>query len=383
MNKILVAGTGITKFGELWSKSLRQLALEASLLALKDAGLSPDDIDGVYVANMIAPTTSGQSHLGPLVTGELGINVQAVHIEAACASGGTAIQLAAESIKSGQNKTVLVVGVEKMTDLSTPDITAALMQASDDEVESFYGANFAGLYALMATVYMDKYGLTQKDLATIAVKNHHNARLNPNAHFHNSITVDDVLNSAPVASPLKLFDCSPISDGAAAVILTSETNVVKNKVKVSVLASSSATDSLSLCNRQDLTSLKSARLAAKNAYQQANIKPKDINVAEVHDCFTIAEVFAMEDLGFYEKGMAFKGIRNAETTLSGKLPINTSGGLKGCGHPVGATGIKQVIEIVHQLEGTAGDRQIPNVRYGLTHNVGGSGSTCVVSIFGI
>lgn len=381
MTKVYVAGIGMTKFGELWTKSLRDIAMEASLSAINDAGLVTQDIDAVYVANMIASKSAGQSHLGALITSALGLNVPAVRIEGACASGGLAIIAASESIKSGKYKRVLVVGAEKMTDMSPPGLTSALMEAADEEWEGFYGATFAGLYALIARAYMKEFGLTQKDMALVAVKNHSNSSLNPNAHFRQKVTVSEVLKSSPVATPLKILDCAPISDGAAAVVMTNESMVNRSKEMVRLIGSGCATDGLSLASRDSLTTFKSARLASNNAYSEAGLKPNDINFAEVHDCFTIAEIIALEDLGFYEKGKAILGIRKGETQLKGKLPINTSGGLKGCGHPVGATGVKQVVEVVTQLRGEAGKRQVKNALIGLTHNIGGSGATCCVNIF--
>lgn len=381
MTKVYISGIGMTKFGEIWTKSLRDLATEASLSAINNAGLITQDIDAVYVANMIASKTAGQSHLGALITSALGINVPAMRIEGACASGGLAIIAASDSIKSGKYKRVLVVGAEKMTDISSSGLTSALMEAADEEWEGFYGATFAGLYALIARAYMKEFGLTEKDMALVAVKNHRNSSLNPNAHFRQEISLNDVMKSAPVATPLKMLDCAPISDGSAAVVMTDESAVNKSKGMVELIGSGCATDGLSLASRDSLTTFKSAKIASINAYSEAGITPRDIDFAEVHDCFTIAEIIAMEDLGFYGKGNAVSGIRKGETNLKGKLPINTSGGLKGCGHPVGATGVKQVVEVVTQLRSEAGKRQVKNAKIGLTHNIGGSGATCCVNIF--
>lgn len=376
---ISVIGSAVTKFGELWNKSLRDLAREASLMALQDANIAPTDLDAIFFANMMASNTSAQAHLGSLLASELGINVDSTRVEAACASGGLAIYRAAESILSGHYKKVLVVGAEKMTDLVADTTTTALMEAGDEEWESSFGATFAGLYALIARLYMHKYGATDRDLALVAVKNHYHASLNPNAHFRNIISVDDVIQSSLVASPLKHLDCSPVSDGAAAVVLANSA-YIKNKHQVYLIGSGSATDTLSLAQRPSFTSISSAKFAAKQAFSQAKLTPHDIGIAEVHDCFTIAEILAMEDLGFYPEGQSVKALRKKETSFGGKLPINLSGGLKGCGHPVGATGVKQVVEIVKQLSGQADERQANNANIGLTHNIGGSGATAVVHI---
>jgi acetyl-CoA C-acetyltransferase len=380
MTKISVIGSAVTQFGELWDLSLRDLMRKAALSALMDANLEVSDIDAIFVANMMASNTSGQAHLGSLITSELGVDVDATRIEGACASGGLAVMRGAESILSGRYKKVLVIGAEKMTDLPNEDVTTALMEAGDEEWEASQGATFAGLYALIAKAHMEKYKTTEKHLAMVAVKNHYHASLNPNAHFRSQISVEDVLKSAPIATPLKLLDCSPVSDGAAAIVLA-DSKYIKSAKQVFLVGSGVATDTLSLANRGSFTEFASVQKAAKIAYSEAGLKPGDIDFAEVHDCFTITEILAMEDLGFYAKGQAIKALERGETTLGGKLPINLSGGLKGCGHPVGATGVKQVVEVVKQLLRENGDRQIKDANVGLTHNVGGSGATAVIHIF--
>ncbi len=379
--RVSVIGSAVTPFGELWDMSLRDLARSAAIAALADAGLAISDIDAIFIANMMASKTAGQAHLGSLIATELGVDIDATRIEGACASGGLAVLRGAESILSGRHKKVIVIGVEKMTDLPIEEVNSALMEAGDEEWEGSQGVTFAGLYALIARAHMQRYKTTEKHLAMVAVKNHYHASLNSNAHFKNQITVNDVLKSSPVASPLKLLDCSPISDGAAAVILA-DSSFIKSKKKIFLLGSGVATDTLSLAGRSSYTEFPSVHKAAKYAYKEANVSPKDIDLAEVHDCFTITEILAMEDLGFYDKGKAIKALVKKETTLGGKLPINLSGGLKGCGHPVGATGVKQVVEVVKQLSGENGSRQVKNARIGLTHNVGGSGATGVIHIFG-
>lgn len=376
--KISIIGTGLTHFGELWDQSLFDLAQEAIKAALENSKIDPEKIDAVFVANMLSGNLIGQNHLGPVVTSMLGQNIPAFTTEAACASGGTATHLAIQSLLAGTYKNVLVLGVEKMTDDTIADVTTGLMGAASEE-ERLAGLTFPGLYAMLANAHMQKFKTTSKQLALVAVKNHFNGSLNPNAQFQNKITVEKVLASTMVADPLTLFDCSPITDGAAAIILSSE----DSQNSPAITGSAVATDHISISNRHNMTELLATKLAAQKAYLQAGISAKDINVAEVHDCFTIAEILAYEDLGFCQKGQGGKLISSGATELTGKIPVNTSGGLKACGHPVGATGIKQIIEITNQLKGLAQKRQIKNAKIGLTHNVGGSGATAAVHILQI
>lgn len=377
---IYVTGAATTKFGELWGVSPRSLAREAVLSALKDAGMTVRNVQALFVGNMLSGMLGGQEHLGAFFAEELGLSVPAFKIEGACASGGLALHTAINSILSGEYDTVAVLGVEKMTDHKPEDVATALMGAGSEE-ERMAGATFPGLYACLARVHMNEFSTIAEDLAAVAVKNHFHASLNPNAQFHNTLTIEQVMKSSRIADPLKLLDCSPISDGAAAVIITNK----KSVHSVAIAASVVATDTLGLAQRGSLIELKATQEAAVRAYKKAAITPTDVDVAEVHDCFTIAEILAMEDLGFYKKGKAAAAIVRGETRLgtSKHLVVNPSGGLKGCGHPVGATGIKQVVEIVEQLRGRAGDRQVAGARVGLAHNVGGSGATAVVHILKI
>ena len=385
---INVSGIGITKFGELWGVSPRSLARQAVEAALEDAGLSVSDIDVLIVANMLSGILGNQEHLGVLFSEELGFfHTPSFKVEGACASGGLAVHTAVNSLLGGKYKRVMVLGVEKMTDHKPEFVSSALMGAGTNE-ERLAGMTFPGVYALLAQAHMKTYGTTEEQMASVAVKNHYHASLNPNAQFHSLLTVEKVIKSACVADPLKLLDCSPISDGAAAVILqkTESTRLPagqgKQKTEVNIIASQVATDTLGVAQRKSLTTLKATEIAAKKAYKEAGVSPKDIDIAEVHDCFTIAEILAMEDLGFCEKGKAAAFISSGKTTLgvAKNFVVNTSGGLKGCGHPVGTTGVKQIVEIVEQLRGSAGKRQVVDARIGLTQNVGGSGATCVVHI---
>ena len=301
--------------------------------------------------------------------------------EVACASSAAALRLGIFAILSGFYDVVLVGGLEKMTKRSTPENTEFLGMAADFPFEQWTGVTFPGLYALMATAHMHKYGTTEEQMGLVAVKNHHNGALNPKAHFQKEVTLDAVLSSRMIAYPLKLYDCSPISDGASCAILTRPELARKyTDSPVYIIGSGQGSDSLALFQRDNLTSLRAARIAAKEAYEMAGVKPRDVDVAEVHDCFTIAEIIAYEDLGFCSPGKGGKFIEDGIPMLDGELPINTSGGLKSKGHPVGATGVAQIYEIYLQLTGQAGKRQVEGCKIGLTHNVGGSGATCFVHI---
>jgi acetyl-CoA C-acetyltransferase len=376
---INVLGIATTQFGELWNMSPRSLGNFVMKQVLEDADLKPKNIDALFVGNMLADIFGNQANLGSFFSEELGVSVPAFHIEGACASGGLALHCAINAVASGQYKTVMVLGIEKMTDNHQEETIAGLMAAGSEE-ERQAGATFSGIYALIARAYMDQYIMTEEQLASVSVKNHYHGSLNPKAQFKKIITIADVMKSTKIADPLKLLDCSPVSDGASAVIITSE-DAKKTKKAVSIIASEIGTDTLSLADRESLTSLAGVVTASKKAYKKAGIKASDISVAEVHDCFSIAEVIAVEDLGFSERGKGAQDISMGNMTLGkGKIITNPSGGLKACGHPVGATGIKQIVEIVEQLRGTAGKRQVANARFGLTHNVGGSGAVAAVHI---
>ncbi len=384
MRDVAVIGTGVTKFGELWDKSFRQLITESGAKAILEAGVSGTEIDALYVGSMGSGRFIGQEHVGALVadcSGFSHLHIPSTRIESACASGGLAVRQGYFSVASGINDIVVVGGIEKMTDVVGNEATNTLATVADQEWEAFFGAIFPGLYAMIATKHMNDYGTTREQLAQVAVKNHANGALNPNAQFKREISIDAVINAPPVAYPLGMLDCSPVSDGAATVVLCAAEKAKKyidNPVKI--IASGQASDTLALHGRREICTFDSTVYAAKMAYKQANLKPKDIDVAEVHDCFTIAEILAVEDLGFVKKGEGGKAIENKITTLDGEIPVNTSGGLKAKGHPIGATGVAQIAEIVKQLQGTADRRQIKDARIGLTHNIGGTGASCVIHI---
>jgi acetyl-CoA C-acetyltransferase len=304
-----------------------------------------------------------------------------VRTEGACASSGVALRLGIMSIVSGMYNVVIVGGVEKMTHRSTTEATEALAMASDFPFEQWNGMTFPGLYALMATAHMHKCGTTEQQMALVAFKNHKNGALNPKAQMQKEITLEQALTSRLIAWPLKLYDCSLITDGGSCVILTSPGLARKfTDTPVHIVGSGQASDTIGLCARENLTSLRAARLAAKEAYEMADVKPEEVDVAEVHDCFTIAEILAYEDLGFCKLGDGGKLAEAGMTSLGGRLPVNTSGGLKSKGHPVGATGTAQVCELFLQLTGQAGKRQVKDANIGLAHNVGGSGATATVHI---
>jgi len=385
MREVAVIGIGVTKFGELWDKSYRELAIEAGLLAMKDAKISSEDIDAMYLGNMSAGRLVEQEHVGALAADYAGLvtrNVPSTRIEAADASGGLAFRHGYLAVASGMHDIVVVGGAEKMTDANDMQVVETLASSSDVEWEAFFGGTLPALFAMMARRHMHEYGTTKAQLASVAVKNHKHGMKNPNAQFRNEIKVDAVVKATMVADPLGLFDCSPLSDGAAAVILCPLDKAKKYTDKpVKVIGSGQASDMLALHDRKSLTSISSTVAAAKRAFEQAKKKPSDIDVAELHDSYTIAEIISIEDLGFSKPGEAAKGVENGEFSLGGRLPINTSGGLKARGHPLGATGVAQVVEIVHQLRGTAGERQVKDAKVGLTHNLGGTGGTAVVHIF--
>jgi acetyl-CoA C-acetyltransferase len=381
MREVAVIGVGMTKWGELWEKSLRTIFVETALLALDDSGI--DKIDSMYVGAMSSGVFVGQEHLASLLADYLGQTpLPAARVESACASGGLALRMGFIEVASGMSDVVLVGGVEKMTDLNGHEATYALGTAADQEYEGYHGITFPGLYALIARAHMEKYGTTREQLAMVAVKNHSNGSKNPLAQFPFEITVDSVLNSVMVADPLRILDCSPITDGAAAVILCPVEMAKKMKKPiVKIIGSGHATDTIALSSRKDITWLEATYQAAKKAYSMANKEPKDINLMEVHDCFTIAEICVTEALGVVEKGKGGEAVELGKTSLEGKIPVNTSGGLKAKGHPVGATGVAQVVEIVKQLRGEAGKRQVKGARIGLTQNMGGSGGSTLVHIF--
>ena len=382
MRRVAIIGAGMTEFGEHWEKGFRDLTAEAGVRAIEDAHLEGTKIDALYGGTMAAGRLIGQEHITALIADYMGLNpIPATRVEAACASGGVALRQGYISVASGVHDIVVVGGAEKMTDVPVNDAATALGGAGDQEWELFNGATFPALYALMARRHMFEYGTKEEEFAQVAVKNHLNASKNKYAHFQTPVSLETVMNSKVIADPLKLFDCSPISDGAAAIVLAPlEMAKQFTEMPVEILASTQASDTLALSSRKSLTELRATKVAAKKAFETARLTPKDIDLCEVHDCFTIAEIMAIEDIGFFPKGKGGKATADGETALNATVSINTSGGLKGCGHPVGATGVKQAVEVTWQLRGEAGERQVKDAEIGMTHNVGGSGATCVTHI---
>lgn len=375
---IFVVGTGHTKFGVLDS-DIGELMLDVCNQVLASCNTTIDAVDAIYIANF-SSSFSGQCHLPAVLASKLGISNEITRVESACAAGSLAFKQGVISILSGLYKTVLIVGVEKMSNIETSK-TVEVLSTAASKSEIKHGMTFPALYALMAQSHFKNYGTTEEHLAKISVKNHQNALLNPLAHFRKNITVEDVLNSRVIASPLKLLDCSPVSDGAAAVLLCEKdlTSKFTNKpIKLEGMAH--LTESIEIIDRPDLSTIPSVLGAAKKAFDMANLTPQDIDLAEVHDCFTIAELIQMEDLGFCKKGEGKLLIEQGETQIGKRIPINPSGGLKAKGHPIGATGVSQIIEVTKQLKNESGKRQIKDAKFGLCCNLGGSGSTAIVNI---
>jgi len=371
----------MTKWGELWDKSLRTIFVEPALMALEDAGL--DRLDSMIVGCMSSGLFVGQEHLASLLSDYLGKNpVPAARVESACASGGLALRQGFIEVASGMSDIVLVGGVEKMTDVNGGEATFALGTAADQEYEGYHGLTFPGLYALMAVHHMHAHGTTREQLARVAVKNHENGSRNPLAQFPFKVSIETVLDSVLVADPLRILDCSPITDGAAAVILCPVEMAKKlKKPVVRITGSGHATDTIALSARQDLSWIESTHLAAKKALAMAKRKVEDMQLFEVHDCFTIAEIMVTEALGIVKRGQGGPAVADGLTALTGKFPVNPSGGLKAKGHPVGATGVAQAVEVVKQLRGDAGARQVKGATRGLTQNMGGTGGSTVVHVF--
>jgi acetyl-CoA C-acetyltransferase len=385
MTGVHVVGVGSTPFGERWETSFRELITEAGLDAVQDAGIEGPDIDSMFVGSMSAGRFVGQEHVGALVADEAGLATQHIpstRIEAADASGGAALRQGVQAVASGASDLVVVGGVEKMTDAPETEQSNTFAAASDQEWEAFFGATVPSLYALMARRHMEEFGTTEEQLAEVSAKNHGHGAKNPEAAYPFPIDASSVLESTPVAEPLNLFDCAAPVDGAAALVLASEETARElGAPPVEVAASAQASDSLALHSRDSLTEIASTREAARRAYERAGTQADDVDVAEVHDSFTIGEVLAIEDLGLFEKGRGQYGAEKGSTSLGGRIPVNTSGGLKARGHAVGATGVAQAAEIVTQLRGEADERQVDDAEVGLTQNVGGTGATAAVHLF--
>jgi acetyl-CoA C-acetyltransferase len=379
-----IVSAGLSKFGKLEELYAREIFAEAAKEAFERCpNLDPKkDVEALYVGHM-GESYEHQGHTGATMADWTGIlHVPATRMEAACASSGAALRVAVQAILSGLADVVMVGGVEKMTHRSTAEVTEYLAMASDFPFEQYNGITFPGLYALMATAHMHDYGTTEQDLAMVSVKNHYHGSMNPKAHIQKEITLATALSSRIVAWPLKLYDCSLITDGASCLILTKPELARRyTDMPVHIIGSGQASDTIGLYERNSFTSLVAAKKAAREAFRIAEIHPEDVDVAEVHDCFTIAELIAYEDLSLCKPGESSRLIELGETRLGGRIPINTSGGLKAKGHPVGATGTAQAYEIYLQLTEGAGRRHVKGAKIGLTHNVGGSGATATVHLY--
>lgn len=378
MRDVAIIGVGMTTFGELWNQGIRDIFAEAALKAMKNAGV--EKLDSMYVGAMSSGLYNHQEHIASVMADYIGQRgVASTRVESACASGGLSVKSAFLDVASGMSDIVLAGGVEKMWDAD--DGSFILGTASDQEWEAFHGVTFPGLYAMMARAYMDRYGLTREELAHVPVKAHKHAVNNPNAQYPVEITLDTVLKSAMVADPLRLMDCSPITDGAACIILCPLDRAKEFTDKpIKIKGVGAATGPIALHDHKDVTHLDAVRLAGERAFKMAGASKDDISFVEVHDCFSIAEILTVEELGFFGRGTAGKAIVEGRGTFGDKIVINPSGGLKAKGHPVGATGVAQIIECVEQLRGEAGKRQIENINLGMAQNMGGSGGSSIVHI---
>ena len=378
MRKVAILGIGQTKIGEHWEKSLREIGGDAAFAAMKDAGI--EKVDSLFVGNMLSPLVSGQNQLGAFFADWIGLwKQEAVKIEAACGSGAAAFRAGLMAVASGEIDSALVVGVEKMTDKAGRDVTAALATAADADYEVEQGVSFVGINALVMRRYMHEFGWKHEDFASFSINSHANAMHNPYARLHEKITVEKFERSSMVSTPINLLDASPIGDGAAAIIIVPAEKVASQS-RILVAASAAATDTIAVHSRKDPMFLNAAYLSSKRAYEMAGITPADIDVFELHDAFSIMAALSLEASGFAEKGQGVKLALENEIGIQGRVPICTRGGLKARGHPVGATGVYQLVEIVQQLRGECGKTQVEDARIGMAQNIGGSGASIVTHI---
>jgi acetyl-CoA C-acetyltransferase len=378
MRKVAILGIGQTKIGEQWEKSLREIGGEAAFAALQDAGV--EKVDSLFVGNMLSPLISGQNQLGAFFADWIGLwKQEAVKVEAACGSGAAAFRAGLMAVASGDVESALVVGVEKMTDKAGRDVTAALATAADADYEVEQGISFVGINALVMRRYMHEFGWKHEDFAPFSINSHANAMHNPYARLHEKITVEKFEKSSMVATPINLLDASPIGDGAAAMVIVPAEKVMRQP-RITVAGSGSATDTIAVHSRKDPMFLQAAYLSAKRAYEMAGVSPADIDVFELHDAFSIMAALSLEASGFAEKGQGVKLALDNEISIEGRIPVCTRGGLKARGHPVGATGMYQLVEVVQQLRGECGKTQVEGARVGMAQNIGGSGASILTHI---
>lgn len=377
MRQVAILGIGQTKIDEHWDRSIRDLAVEAIHAALQDAGR--ETAEGLFLGNMMSGILDRQNNLAPLVLDFAGLRGESLKIDAACGSGGAALRAGIMAVASGEMESALVVGVEKMTDRHPHEVTAALATAADADYEVEMGVSFVGLNALIMRRYMYEYGWKHADFAPFAINAHANALHNPYARLHQKITLEDFEKSAMIATPINLLDASPIGDGAAALYLV-PAETLRGGPRILIAGSAAATDTLAIHDRSEALFLSAAYRSAREAYQQAGVGPQDIDVFELHDAFTIMSVLSLEACGFAERGQGVRLGLQGEILPTGRIPITTRGGLKARGHPVGATGVYQVVEVVQQLRGECGPTQVPEARIGMAQNIGGSGATILTHI---
>ncbi|TMT86535.1 3-ketoacyl-CoA thiolase [Haloterrigena sp. H1] len=384
MSQVRLAGTGMTSFGSHPDRTGRDMFAEAGLAALEDAGVPAADVDELFYGNFVGSLSEEQGHQGPLMAEAIGTTAPSRRIESACASSGVAVRDAVRAIRSGEADVVVAGGMERMTNMGTAGATKGLAGAADDLYEVRSGVTFPGAYALMARAYFDEYGGTHEDLAHIAVKNHDNALVNDHAHLQQEITVEEALGAPEIASPFTLYDSCPISDGASALVLASPEYAAEHDLEASIAITGAGHggDTMALHDRQSLSRTPATREAAEEAYDDADIEPSDVSLVEVHDCFTIAEVLALEALGLYSYGEAIGAARRGETRRDGELPVNLSGGLKAKGHPVGATGAAQVAAVATLLDGThpRADAVSDDATIGVAQNAGGTVASATVHV---
>ncbi|MDP2778523.1 MAG: thiolase domain-containing protein [Anaerolineales bacterium] len=378
MRRVAILGIGQTKVDEQWDKSLREIGGEAAFDAMQDAGM--EKVDALYVGNMLSSMVSGQNQLGVFFSDWIGLwKQEAVKIEAACASGAAAFRAALMAVASGETDSALVVGVEKMSDKPGSEVTAALATAADADYEGEQGISFVGLNALVMRRYMHEFGWKHKDFAPFSINAHANAMHNPCARLHKKISAEEFEKSAMVATPINIMDASPVGDGAAAVIIVPAEKVMRQP-KILVSASAAATDTIAVHSRKDPLFLQAAYLSSRRAYEMAGVTPEDIDVFELHDAFSIMVALSLEASGFAERGRGVRLGLDNEISPQGRVPVCTRGGLKARGHPVGATGIYQIVEVVQQLRGECGKTQVDGAKIGMAQNIGGSGATILTHI---
>ena len=383
MKEVVIIGIGQTPVSECWEKSIREITGEAIFSAIKDAGVST--VDGIFIGNMLSGITNRQENLGTLIADWVGMQgKEAVKIEAACGSGAAALRLAIAAIGSGEMDFAIAAGIEKMSETTGGDTTSALATAADADYETIHGLSFVAINALIMKRYMHHYGWKHEHFAPFSINAHANATHNPNARLRSKITTDDYLKARMIASPINLLDASPTGDGSAAIVITtkdmlSRVDLYKKSI-IKIIASSSATDFLAVHDRNNPLWLTASEKSAKKAYAQAGIQPMDVDFFELHDAFSIMAALSLEACGFVEQGKAPLIALEDDIRITGKIPISTMGGLKARGHPVGATGLYQIVEAVEQLRGNAGDLQVENAKIGMAQNIGGSGATAITHI---